>query len=401
MQAGSPRKTPAFKCAFPLFLLGFGHASTGLAQSLGAFTPTGNLSVPREFHTATLLPNGQVLIAGGFYSWNGQFSTWASAEIYDPSNGNFTATGGMNAARQMHTATLLPNGAVLVAGGCSQDGARQASAELYDPAIATFNPTDGMSTPRCLHTATLLPNGKVLIAGGSDSVTAELYDPSTGTFAPTGDMTEPGYVDTATLLPNGKVLITRSVQDYREDHAELYDPATGTFARTGDLVDYSTAGQYPAAIPGQRPVATLLASGKVLIAGGSWGDAGGSTIAEIYDPATGAFSATGQMTEGIDAYAAAALLPDGTVLIAGRYDGGACSLTPIGLPVTTTCPGVAELYDPAAGVFGSPIESQSMEGHAATLLPDGTVLLSGGFRCCGITIDSAEIYHPSLLLPPP
>jgi len=374
-------------------MLGF-YAAWALAQSPGTFTATGNLSVPREFHTASLLPNGKVLIAGGLNFGNGQTLTWASAEIYDPSNGSFTATGDMTTARQGHTATLLPNGKVLIAGGNS--------AELYDPATEAFSATGSMTTPRGLHTATLLNNGKVLIAGGSAFQTAELYDASTGTFAATGDMTEPGEVDTATLLPNGKVLITRSVQYLREDHADLYDPATGTFTRTGDLIDTSTAGKYPPGIPGQEPTATLLTNGKVLIAGGSWGDFGGSTIAEIYDPATGAFSATGELTAGIDAWSAATLLPEGKVLISGEGNNGVeCPLTHIGPPITITCPGAAELYDPASGTFSPPTVSQSMEGHASTLLPDGTVLLSGGFQCCGLTIATAEIYHPAVLVPAP
>ena len=378
---------------------GIGLAAFALAQSPGTFTPTGNLSTPRTFHTATLLTNGKVLIAGGY--WN--LPTLASAEIYDPSSGSFMATGDMTAARHLHTATLLPNGKVLLAGGRFQNGGPgQASAELYDPATATFSSTGSMTIPRCFHTATLLNNGKVLIAGdGSALQTAELYDPSTGTFSPTGNMTEPG-AETATLLPNGSVLITRSVlsgqqrgndQIFKPNHAELYDPATGTFTRTGDIIEQNI---------GERPTAMLLTNGKVLIAGGSLGDLGSSTSAEIYDPATGAFSATGEMTAGIDTWAGAVLLPEGKVLITGEgYNGFACDITHIGPPITVTCPGAAELYDPASGTFSPPIVSQSIEGHATTLLPDGTVLLSGGWVCCGITIATAEIYHPGVLVPAP
>jgi hypothetical protein len=373
------------------------HAAVALAQSPGTFTPAGNLSVPREFHTASLLTNGKVLIAGGFSFGSGLFSTWASAEIYDPANGSFTATGDMNSTRHMHTATLLPNGKVLVAGGCFKNGGPgQASAELYDPATATFRSTGSMTTPRCLHTATLLNNGKVLIAGGSALQTAEIYDPSTGTFNATGDMTEPG-ADTATLLPDGKVLLTRSVQFFEENHADLYDPATGTFTRTADIIDYSTKGQSPLAIPGQEPTAVLLTNGKVLIAGGAQGDFY-SASAEIYDPASGAFSATGEMTAGIGYWQAAALLPEGKVLITGESPGR---------------DGTAELYDPVAGAFSAPFDAQSQEGHAATLLPDGTVLLSGGWVLCGATpigvgppgcggtLASGQIYHPGVLVPAP
>jgi hypothetical protein len=369
----------------PLLSLGlFGHSYLALAQPPGTFSQTGNLTMPRELHTATLLTTGKVLIAGGF-PWNGPFLASVSAEIYDPSTGTFTSTGGMKSSRFMHTATLLPNGKVLLTGGCIQDGGPgQASAELYDPATGTFSSTGVMTASRCFHKATLLNNGKVLIAGGSVAQTAEIYDPSTGTFTQTGDMTEPG-ADTATLLPNGKVLITRSTQYFEENHADLYDPATGTFIRTGDIIDFSIAGQYPPAIPGQLPTAMLLANGKVLVAGGAAGDFYSSS-AEIYDPAAGAFSATGKLTAAIGYWQAAALLPGGKVLITGE------SPNPYG---------TAELYDPVTGAFSAPFDAQSQEGHAATLLPDGTVLLSGGWVCCGSTLATAQIYRPAVLVPSP
>jgi hypothetical protein len=369
------------------------------AQSPNAFTPAGNLTRPREFHTATLLPNGKVLIAGGFDTWNGE--TWASAELYDPSTGSFTPAGGMTIPRSMHSATLLPDGKVLIAGGDLYNLGPQSTAELYDPSTGTFRGTGNMTIPRALHTATLLNNGKVLIAGGQPSVTAaEFYDPSTGTFSATGDMTEPG-ADTATLLPNGKVLVTRCVDfcydSSKPSHAELYDPVTGTFARTGDMID---------PYQGARPATMLLTNGQVLIAGGDLGDLGGSASAEIYDPATGAFSATGKMTADIDYWRSATLLPDGKVLIAGE-SGHGCLSNP------SVCLGTAELYDPITGTFSAPSDSQSEEGHASTLLPDGTVLLSGGWDFCkatpignsvpgcGGTLASAEVYHPAVLFAAP
>jgi hypothetical protein len=129
-----------------------------------------------------LLPNGKVLVAGGY---NGSFLT--SAELYDPASGSWTATGSLNTARYLHTATLLPNGKVLVAGG-SASGGYLASAELYDPANGTWTATSSLNTAHARHTATLLPNGMVLVAGGTDSsgylASAELYDVGLGFVRP-------------------------------------------------------------------------------------------------------------------------------------------------------------------------------------------------------------------------
>jgi len=144
-----------------------------------SFSATGSLGTARELHTATLLPNGQVLIASGD---NGAWLT--SAELYDPTSGTFSATGSLGTARRYHTTTLLPNGKVLIAGGYNSGG-YLTSAELYDPSSGTFSGTGSLASGRSSHTATLLPNGKVLIAGGYNGAwltSAELYDPTSGTF---------------------------------------------------------------------------------------------------------------------------------------------------------------------------------------------------------------------------
>ena len=142
------------------------------------------MSAARSYHTASLLPNGKVLVAGGLNS----SGVANSAELFDPATGKWTSTGAMTTSRYIHTATLLPNGKVLVAGGCTQTGFSgvTASAELYDPTTGTWTSTGTMTTTRGYHVATLLPNGKVLVAGGvinnSQAVTSasEIYDPATG-----------------------------------------------------------------------------------------------------------------------------------------------------------------------------------------------------------------------------
>src|SRR6266571_3996260 len=132
---------------------------------------TGSLKTARFHHTATLLPDGRVLVVGGEH---GHYPL-ASAELYDPATGTWSDTGSLNTARDSHTATLLPNGMVLVAGGRETiPGIGLASAELYDPATGTWSPTGSLDTARVFNTETLLRNGKVLVTGGQDSRGFEL-----------------------------------------------------------------------------------------------------------------------------------------------------------------------------------------------------------------------------------
>ena len=201
----------------------------------GVFASTDSMNVfTRINHTATLLSNGKVLMAGGM----GEGGYLASAELYDSGLGTFAATGSMAEGRDVHTATLLPSGKVLIAGGINM-GAYLGSAELYDPSAGGFTVTGSMTATRMNHTATLLPNGKVLIAGGTGNggqyfASAELYDPSTGKFTAIASMTAARSSHTATLLPNGKVLIAAGYSDGSYlSSAELYDPDVGKFTASG------------------------------------------------------------------------------------------------------------------------------------------------------------------------
>jgi large repetitive protein len=268
-----------------------------------SWTFTGNLNAGRDSHTATLLPNGKVLVAGG----NDSNGTLKSAELYDPVTGAWSNTGNLNTTRAFHTATLLLNGKVLIAGGFScgppfPSCSLTDSAELYDPATGTWSSTGSLNTGtgREDHTATLLPNGKVLLAGGFDIVAgdvvplydAELYDPATGTWSITGNLNTARYRHTASLLQNGKVLVAAGVGfSYPPslNNAELYDPDTGRWSSTGNL---NTARD--------SHVGVLLPSGKILVAGG-WVDSGLGTVtnsAELYDPTTGIWSLTGSLNTG-------------------------------------------------------------------------------------------------------
>jgi hypothetical protein len=198
----------------------------------GTWTTTGAMTKARWGYTATLLPNGQVLVAGGYDNVVG--GAFSSSELYDPVSGRWTGTGTMNASHSEHTATLLPDGRVLVAGGSVGGGGTGGSistAELYDPATGTWSLIAYMGTARFSHTATLLPDGRVLVAGGEvlgapwTTTTAELYDPASGTWTTIQPLNDARNVHTSTLLPDGHVLVAGGFQTAPIYHAsaELYD----------------------------------------------------------------------------------------------------------------------------------------------------------------------------------
>jgi galactose oxidase-like protein len=336
---------------------------------------TGSLNVARAYHTATLLSDGRVLVAGGT-----NIGILDSAELYDPVTGTWSVTGRLNAPRSYHTATLLRDGKVLVLGGVRGrveiDGVLN-SAELYDPQTGTWSVTGSLNTRRIDHTATLLQNGKVLVAGGVDGKDslnhAELYDPDTGMWSFTGNLNTAIYYHTATLLQNGRVLVAVG-----DNHAEFYHPDTGTWTSVGNI-----NGNYRV-----RHTATLLPNGEVLLAGGNNYDDFNYALfntAELYDPVKRNWSFTGSLNVPRD-YHTATLLPNGRILVAG----GSSLIDSLDS---------SELYDPQTGIWSFTSNLNTPRSyHTATLLPDGKVLIVGGASAS--VLDSAELGYNFAAVPP-
>jgi hypothetical protein len=350
--------------------VGGGLASAELYDpASGSWTFTGSLNTARFGHAQTLLPNGMVLVAGGVGDWP---TVLASAELYDPASGSWTATGDLNTTRYGASATLLPNGKVLVTGGQHVEGCcvvSLASTELYDLVSGTWSTTGSLHTARRSHTATLLPNGMVLVAGGYGTsdfdvlASAELYDPAIGSWSTTASLTTARARHTATLLPNGKVLVAAGFDSFNGlASAELYDAESGSWSTTGNLntprFDYT---------------ATLMSDGKVLVAGGTLDGCIGLASAELYDPGRGSWAATGNLNAGRNLHAST-LLPNGNVLVAGGFDAPLCN--PSGILSS------AELFH-AATLTPTPTPTATPGGCSSTITESlSQSIISGNSFAC-------------------
>jgi hypothetical protein len=339
---------------------GDAHATGGGTPScrFTSWIPTGKMTTPRRYHAATLLPDGKLLVSGGY--------GFATAELYDPASGTWSPTGSMSVPRQLHTMTLLPTGKVLVAGGFPDDR----SAELYDPMTAQWTTTGAMVDPRAGHTATLLPTGEVLVVGGAAMfddpplASAEIYDPVTGQWHVTGTLSTGRLFHTATLLDSGQVLVLGGqlltfIGGGGTPSAELYDPATGTWTPAAPMA----TGRY-------WHTATRLPSGAVLVAGGLGSSSGVPTEGELYDPAAGSWRPTGSLPSRFFEHTATRL-PSGRVLVIG------------GDFLNTG------LFDPGSEAWSDTgCANEFRGGHTATLLLSGAVLIAGGAP----DDSSAELY---------
>ncbi len=365
------------------------------ASPSGTWSPAGSMATPRGGrHTATLLLDGKVLVAGGLAELTpGVISTLDSAELYDPTTNSWSTTASMSTPRSRHTATLLLDGRVLVAGGRIQFGESLATAELYDPSTGTWSPTGSMTSARDNFKAVLLSNGRVLVMGGVSFnfppkqgpfllKSAEIYDPQTGTWSAAQKMSNARLGHEATLLADGRVLVTAGANSGGHcmftPTAEVYDPQSDSWTNT---IPMSTARGFH--------VAALLADGSVLVAGG-WALPAcftATATAEVYDPVTNRWSPIESMNTARGALAfqsTQALLLDGRVLVSGGFilEGFVTLAT-------------AELYDPAAGTWSATASmSTARADHTSTRLADGRMLVAGGYDDNFVGLATAEVYTP-------
>jgi hypothetical protein len=358
-----------------------GCVVTGLAAPAWISTQSSG----RSGHTATLLLDGRVLITGGTGSLPGLAAAvvHGSAEVYNPATGAWAPTGRMGVPRVGHTAVLLRTGEVLVLGGTSQQAENWA--ELYDPSTGSWMPATSPRTkpPELNSRATSLSDGTVLLVGTLfdlvPTVVAERYDPVTRAWAPTGSPTTIRFFNSGAdpaLLPDVRVLLVGLMAPgVGELAAEVYDPATGTWSATGRP-------------PVEWPVLIMvsLVDGRVLALGGA--DHGGPASAALYDATTGTWSATAAPAAGRYDYAATRLR-DGGVLVAGGNMLAQTASGPLGLPTSS-----AKVYEPTTGIWSGVGSMQTGRvGHTLTLLPSGMVLAAGGSTRAG-PLASAEVYDP-------
>ena len=344
-------------------------AQTTVQVFLGQFSATSNSLTPaRALPTATLRADGNVLVSGGGTGSN-------ATDLFDATALSFTSATPLQTGRSGQTSTLLPNGLMLIAGGTTDGSTALATAELYNPADGSFTLTGTLNQARRNHRAFLLDSGKVLLLGGTGLSSAELYDPATGAFTVTGAMASVRDSATASRLPDGRILVAGgSNGSSRLATAEIFDPGTNSFSTAGSMLKAR-----------QFHTATTLPSGQILFAGGTGDTSTGS--AELFNPSQQRFTAAGDMIQSRQEHVGV-LLAGGMVLLAGGNSG-----------VANTAIDQAELFDPSQGTFlktdfmstvGAPTT-----GAAATILPSGKVLVTGGTSNGTAVVAGSELYTPT------
>ncbi len=335
------------------------------ATPVGSWSTTGSMHTGRAFPAVATLQDGDVLVAGGA---NGNGTSLASAEVYNPATKTWSATSTLPVAATGATATVLGDGEVLVAGGLGRGDTALTTAELYDPATGLFTRTGSLETGRADAAAALLADGDVLIAGGTGAghaplATAEIYDPTTGSFSAATSLPGPRSFAASTTLADGHVLLAGGLgASSLLATAVTYDPTTGVWAAAGTM---SQARIFA--------TAELLADGDVLVVGdGATGD--------LYDPATNSWKATGGMA-ATRSMPAVAELPDGDVLVAGGVADGTVLAT-------------AEVYLAGTGTWESAGTMPSARmGSFVSVLSNGQVLVGGGMASTGGTpVTSVDLY---------
>ncbi len=363
----------SFRLALAAVALAF---TAGLPRPASADS-AGTMIVPRYNHTATLLPDGRVLVAGGFAQMGTDFPTTATCEIYDPATNSWAFTGTLHEARENHAAILLADGRVLVAGGVGDAGFPLKSSEIYNPATGKWLQAGPMLITRESPKLALLPDGQVLVAGGKGlhQRYCERFNPAIGKWTDTGDLIIGRPTYEMTRLEDGRVLLAGGdlgVAGQERFDTETYDPATGTWSQTGRINR------------GRDQHAQLrLADGRVLAAGGFVNkvvDRSVTRICETFDPAANVWTLTHPLVVP-RVYFTANLLPDGNVYAVGGSDDGVEALASI------------EEFEPIAGRWHllATTLAHARLAHTATTLLDGSVLVAGGIANEQIVAE-AEIF---------
>jgi hypothetical protein len=387
-------------------------------ETAAKWTTTGSLSAARTRHGAALMPSGELIV---FCGSDASGSPAATTDVYHPQAGTFSPGPSLSEPRDRVGAAVLATGDALVAGG-RRAGLAVPTSDLLRSSNPVWQPTANMLAQRSDHTATLLPDGRILVAGGGGPPSAELYDPLTDLWHAAGTMKDDRAGHTAFLLFTGKVLVVGGPYGTALPTAEVYDPKSDTWSSTA-----------PLSVPRFNPTATVLSSGLVLVTGGRDGAYADLPNAEIYDPLLDKWTATASMSRG-RIFHSATLLPSGKVLVAGGYSPGSVSDAELFDPVNQSWSPVppmaaprafhsatvlssgrvlvaggfdssahvslatAEQYDPSTTTWSKAAPMTTPRcWHRAAVLRNGKVLAVGGCVWSGNlcpSVATAEIYDP-------